>query len=144
MKPFVHSIMMLVGLVLVTMTAGCKLPSAPDVAEFINPDPAQMWYDGAVFNTTDENRRVYIADPDPEYGPGTNNDYTKPVRLDAVNGVASYWLRERYYTFVIVHAVTGDEIARIRRKPNAIRDDASYGRNFPNLDWSLVNKTWTE
>lgn len=129
--------LMFAALIFMVATSGCG-----KLGKVLNPDPATVKYDGAVFNTTDENRRVYIADPDPEYGPGTDDDYTVPRRIDALTGVQSYWLRERYYTFVIVHAVTGQEIARLKRKPNGVHDDNYRDRIYTSLDWYLENTTW--
>lgn len=136
MNRIARSIMFMLATTTCVFASGCT--------NVLSPDPATIEYDGAVFNTTDENRRVYIADPDPEYGPGTEHDYTKPRRIDALIGVQSYWLRERYYTFVILHAVTGEEIARVKRRPNGVHNDAAYGRTYPGLDWRLVNTQWTE
>lgn len=138
MNRIARYILISAGIILMVSSTGCD-----KVGNILNPDPATIEYDGAVFNTTDQNLRVYIADPDPEYGPGSDNDYTKPQRLDALNGVASYWLRERTYTIVVVHAVTGAIIGRYKVQPNGVHNDVTIGRDYVDLDWSLVNGHFT-
>lgn len=60
-----------------------------------SPDAKSVWYGGKVTNSGDRTLYVALSNPDPEYGPGSKDDYTRQIELRDGGGSATYWLHER-------------------------------------------------
>ncbi len=117
MNRIVRFIIMCAALTIVVGASGCNI---------FGPKAEEVWYTGKVTNPSDRTLKVALANPDPEHGLGTKDDYTRQVTLADGGGSATYWLHERGrsnpYVFHIFD-IDGKLVRKINVSPDGQAND---------------------